>query len=151
VNAHMQAILLALAEAPSDSVDPSTNPGRLAHSAARDLGIDSYKQCLIGLYEDGLIRASVQPSGTSEYGLIYPRGLTSDGWRVVEAIRAEVALARDLFNRRCRSAFNRKTPRRANINYAKSEWLARSRFLSASVSGSGSTSSPSASAASSSR
>jgi len=95
VNVHMQAILLALAQAPIDSVDPSTDPGRLARSAAPDLDSDAYKQCLIRLYEDELIRVLVQPSGTSEYGLIYPLGPTSDGWRMVEAIRAEIAIAQE--------------------------------------------------------
>lgn len=92
----MQAILLALARAPIDSDDPSTDPGRLARSAAPDLDSDSYKRCLIRLHEDELIRALVQPSGASEYGMIYPLGLTSNGWRVVEAIRSEVAIAQEI-------------------------------------------------------
>lgn len=96
MNMHMQAILLALARAPIDSVDPSTDPGRLARAAAPDLDSDSYKRCLVRLHEDGLIRALVQPSGTSEYGMIYPLGLTSNGWRTVEAIRTEVALAQEV-------------------------------------------------------
>lgn len=95
MNVYLQAILLALSQAPVDSVDPSTDPGRLARSAAPDLDSDAYKQCLIRLYEGELIRALVQPSGTSEYGMIYPLGLTSNGWRVVEAIRAEVAIAQE--------------------------------------------------------
>jgi hypothetical protein len=84
MTSHMRAILLALTGASEESVDPATDPGRIARLAVADLDNARYKQCLIRLYEDGLIRALVQASGTSEYGMIYPSGLTSDGWLVVE-------------------------------------------------------------------